>query len=110
MAGLWFGGARLPQFDFNTLNGYLVLGLNYGLAHPAINFVVGGIIHYTSGIIWGVVFALIVHPAIGRVIQPLAALTPDNNYIQRAPWGIVLWIISSASCIPLRLGPAVACL
>src|SRR5436853_7044394 len=80
MAGLWFDGARLPKFDFNTLNGYLVLGLNYGLANPAINFVVGGIIHYTSGIIWGVVFALIVHPAIGRVIKPLAALTPVHHY------------------------------
>jgi len=21
MAGLWFGGARLPQIDFNTMNG-----------------------------------------------------------------------------------------
>src|SRR5205814_678812 len=83
-------------FDFNTLKGYLVLGLNYGLANPAINVVVGGIIHYTSGIIWGVVFALIVHPAIGRVIKPLAALTPVNNYIKGVLWGIVLWIISSA--------------
>ena len=96
MAGLWFGGARLPQFDFNTLNGYLVLGLNYGFANPAINFVVGGIIHYTSGIIWGVVFALIVHPAIGRFIKPLAALTPVNNYIKGVLWGLALWIISSA--------------
>jgi len=104
MAGLWFGGARLPQFDFNTLNGYLVLGLNYGFANPAINFVVGGIIHYTSGIIWGVVFALIVHPAIGRFIKPLAALTPVNNYIKGVLWGIVLWIISSAFWMPLLSG------
>jgi len=108
MAGLWFGGARLPQFDFNTLNGYLVLGLNYGFANPAINFVVGGIIHYTSGIIWGVVFALIVHPAIGRFIKPLAALTPVNNYIKGVLWGLVLWIISSAFWMPLLIGPLFA--
>src|SRR3977135_3740957 len=86
MAGLWFGGVRLPQFNFNMLNGWLVLGLT---ADPVQTFIIGGIIHYTSGIIWGVVFALIVHPALGRFIKPLAALTPTNNYIKGVLWGLV---------------------
>jgi hypothetical protein len=102
MAGLWFGGARLPQFNFNILNGYLVLGLT---ADPVQTFVVGGILHYTSGIIWGVIFALIVHPALGRFIKPLAALTPTNNYIKGIIWGLVLWIISSALWMPLLIDP-----
>ena len=105
MAGLWFDGARLPKFDFNNLNGYLVLGLGYGFANPAINFAIGGIIHYTSGIIWGVIFALIFHPAIGRFVKPLRALTPINNYVKGVIWGVVLWIISSAFWMPLLIGP-----
>jgi len=102
MAGLWFGGVRLPQFNFNMLNGWLVLGLT---ADPVQTFVIGGILHYTSGIIWGVVFALIVHPALGRFIKPLAALTPTNNYIKGVLWGLVLWVISSAFWMPLLIDP-----
>jgi hypothetical protein len=110
MAGLWFGGARLPTFDFNSLNGDLALfsasgSLNYSFANPAINFVLGGILHYTSGIIWGVIFALIFHPAIGRFVKPLQPLTPVNNFIKGAIWGVVLWIISSAFWMPLLIGP-----
>jgi len=105
MAGLWFGGVRLPQFNFNMLNGWLVLGLT---ADPVQTFVIGGILHYTSGIIWGVVFALIVHPALGRFIKPLAALTPTNNYIKGVLWGLVLWVISSAFWMPLLIGPLFA--
>jgi len=102
MAGLWFGGARLPKFDFNQLNGWLVLGFTND---PVQTWVVGGILHYTSGIIWGVVFALVMHPALGRFIRPLAALTPVNNYIKGFIWGIVLWIISSALWMPLLIDP-----
>lgn len=102
MAGLWFGGARLPKFDFNQLNGWLVLGFTND---PVQTWVVGGILHYTSGIIWGVVFALIVHPALGRFIKPLAALTPVNNYIKGVIWGVVLWIVSSALWMPLLIDP-----
>jgi len=102
VAGLWFGGVRLPQFNFNQLNGYLALGLT---ADPVQTFIVGGLIHYTSGIIWGVIFALIMHPALGRFIKPLAALSPTNNYIKGLIWGVVLWIISSAFWMPLLIDP-----
>jgi hypothetical protein len=110
MAGLWFGGARLPTFNFNQLNGLLAfqaLGqpLSYGFTHPVETFLIGGLLHYTSGIIWGVAFALIVHPALGRFIKPFAALTPVNNYIKGVIWGVVLWIISSAFWMPLLIDP-----
>ena len=105
VSGLWFDGARLPVFNFNNLNGYLVFGTTYGFSHPLETFVVGGITHYTSGIIWGVVFALIVHPMLGRAVKPLAALTPTNNYIKGLIWGWVLWIISSALWMPLLIDP-----
>lgn len=105
MAGLWFDGVRLPVFNFNQLNGLLVFGTAYGFTHPLETFLVGGTIHYTSGIIWGVVFALIVHPALGRFVKPLAALTTTNNYVKGLVWGVALWIISSALWMPLLIGP-----
>ena len=105
MAGYWFPGARLPQFPFNDLNGYLVLGLAFGAANPAINFVVGGIIHYTSGILWGVIFALIVHPMLGKAIKPLAPLNSTTNLVKGIIWGLALWVISSALWMPLLVGP-----
>ncbi|HEY5539413.1 MAG TPA: hypothetical protein VIL58_07740 [Thermoplasmata archaeon] len=103
--GLWFTGAKLPQFDFNTLNGYLALGTTYGFTHPAENFLIGGIIHYVDGILWGLIFALIIHPMLGQFIKPLAPLTPTNNFIKGIIWGLALWIISSALWMPLLIGP-----
>lgn len=108
MAGLWFDGARLPKFDFNTLNGYLVLGLNYGFANPAETFIIGGLIHYTSGILWGVIFALVIHPMLGTTFKPLASVTPTVNYMKGLMWGWVLWIVSSALWMPLLIGPLFA--
>jgi hypothetical protein len=105
MAGLWFNGARLPQFDFNTLNGLLALGTTFGFANPYETFLVGGLMHYTSGIIWAVAFALILHPALGRAIPPLAALKSTNNYVKGLIFGVALWIISSALWMPLLIGP-----
>lgn len=105
VAGLWFDGARLPKFDFNTLNGYLALGLTYGSTHPAENFVIGGLIHYTSGILWGVIFALIIHPMLGKLFKPLSAMNPTTNYVKGLIWGWVLWIISSALWMPLLIDP-----
>ena len=102
MAGYWFPGVRLPQFPFNTLNGQLVLGLT---ADPVQTFVVGGVIHYLSGIIWAVIFALVVSPALGHYVKPLAAMTPVNNYVKGLLWGIALWIISSALWMPLLIDP-----
>lgn len=102
ISGLWFGGVRLPQFNFNLLNGQLALGLS---ADPVQTFLVGGVIHYTSGILWGVIFALIIHPSLGRFIKPLAALTPTANYMKGVIWGVVLWIISSAFWMPLLIDP-----
>lgn len=105
MAGLWFDGARLPQFDFNTLNGLLAFGTSFGFTHPYETFLVGGLMHYTSGIIWAVAFALILHPALGRAVPGFAALTSTNNYLKGLIFGVMLWIISSAFWMPLLIGP-----
>src|SRR5207245_6834352 len=54
---LWFYGARLPKFDFPSLNGYIYVGLPFGFTHPDVAFVVGGAVHYVDGIIFGLIFA-----------------------------------------------------
>src|SRR2546427_5343279 len=59
ISGLWFDGARLPKFDFPTLNGWLYLGF---LRAPEVIFVVGGALHYIAWILFGLSFALAVQP------------------------------------------------
>lgn len=103
--GLWFTAAQLPKFDFNTLNGWLVFGFT---STPENTFIIGGLIHYVDGILWGLIFALIIHPMLGQFIKPLAPLTPTNNFIKGVIWGLALWIISSALWMPLLIGPLVA--
>ncbi len=100
--GLWFDGARLPTFDFNTLNGWLYLGFT---RPPEVTFVVGGVIHYINGILFGLIFALVIHPMMGRALKPLAPMTPTVNYVKGLIWGWTLWIISSALWMPLLIGP-----
>jgi hypothetical protein len=104
VSGLWFAGSRLPKFDFNTLNGYLYLGLTYGFTHPAEAFVIGGVIHYINGILWGLIFALVIHPTLGKWVKGLAPMTPTINYLKGLLWGWALWIISSAAWMPLVVG------
>ncbi len=102
VTGLWFPGVKLPQFDFNTLNGRLALG---DLSFPASSttFIVGGIIHMTDGIIWALIFGLIISPVLGVVIKPLRPMTPTVNLVKGIIWGGALWIISSALWMPLLI-------
>src|SRR6266571_3454494 len=94
VTGLWFPGAKLPQFDFNKLNGWLALvgvgnGLDYAWNNPSLTFVVGGIIHMIDGIIWAVIFGLVISPVLGVLIKPLRAMTPTVNLI----WGVNLGLL-----------------
>jgi len=108
VSGLWFPGARLPQFDFNTLNGYLLLGLTTGFTNSIQNFVIGGVVHTIDGVIWALIFGLIVHPALGVWVKGLRPMTPTVNLMKGLIWGWALWIISSALWMPLLIGPLFA--
>ena len=103
VTGLWFPGVKLPQFDFNTLNGRLALG---DLTFPvsSTTFIIGGIIHMIDGIIWALIFGLIISPVLGVVIKPLRPMTPTVNLVKGLIWGGALWIISSALWMPLLIG------
>ncbi len=101
MAGLWFGAVRLPQFDFNTINGWLVLGF---MQAADVTFVIGGVIHYINGLLWGLIFVLLMHSVMGKWVKPLAPLTPAVNLAKGLIWGWALWLISSAVWMPLVVG------
>lgn len=103
VSGLWFPGVKLPQFDFNTLNGRLVL---VDLAFPPgpNTFLYGAVIHMIDGVIWAVIFGLIINPVLGVLAKPLRPLTPTVNLVKGIIWGGVLWIISSALWMPLLIG------
>src|SRR2546428_13006574 len=58
-----------------------------------------------DGIIWAVIFGLVISPVLGVVIKPLRAMTPTVNLIKGLIWGGALWIISSPLWMPLLIGP-----
>src|SRR3989475_9138678 len=94
VTGLWFPGVKLPQFDFNTLNGRLALG---DLTFPvsSTTFIIGGIIHIIHRIIWALIFGLIISPVLGGVIKPLPPMTPPVNLLKRLICGGAPWLVSS---------------
>jgi hypothetical protein len=103
VSGLWFPGVKLPQFDFNALNGRLAFGdVSFPLARDV--WVIGGIIHMIDGVIWAVIFGLVVSPVLGVVFRPLRAMTPTTNLVKGLIWGATLWVISSAFWMPLLIG------
>jgi len=103
VSGLWFPGVKLPQFDFNALNGRLALtDVTFPLARDT--FIIGGVIHLIDGVIWAVIFGLVVSPVLGVLIKPLRPMTPTVNLVKGIIWGGALWIISSALWMPLLIG------
>lgn len=103
VSGLWFPGVKLPQFDFNTLNGRLALG-DIGFPSGPNTFLYGAFIHMIDGVIWGVIFGLVISPVLGVLIKPLRPMTPTVNLVKGIIWGGALWIISSALWMPLLIG------
>jgi hypothetical protein len=103
VSGLWFPGVRLPQFDFNTLNGRLALG-DVGFPAGPNTFIIGGVIHMIDGVIWAIIFGLVISPVLGVAFKPLRPMTPTVNLVKGIIWGIVLWIVSSALWMPLLIG------
>ena len=103
ISGLWFPGVKLPQFDFNALNGRLAFGdVTFPLARDI--WIIGGIIHLIDGVIWASIFGLIISPVLGVLVKPLKPMTPTVNLVKGIIWGVVLWIISSALWMPLLIG------
>ncbi len=100
ITGIWFTGVKLPKFDFNSLNGYIILGFT---SPVDVTYLIGGVTHYFSGIIWGLIYALVIFHVLGAM-KPLAPLNPITNYVKGLIWGWSLWLISSVLWMPLVVG------
>ena len=103
VSGLWFPGVKLPAFDFNSLNGRLAFA-DVAFPQPRDEWIIGGIIHMIDGVIWALIFGLVISPVLGVLFKPLKPLTPTVNLVKGIIWGGTLWIISSAFWMPLLIG------
>ena len=69
--GFWFPGIGLPQLDWPLVNGNVVLPK----ASPVVKFVVGEVfIHGLDGVVFTLIFALMIFPMLTRNCSPLANL------------------------------------
>jgi hypothetical protein len=92
--GIWFRGFGLPQLNWPVANGELILGLPATAAPTATTYFVGEISHFTDGVFFALLFALLFHPLI-----PLRN-TLLGNLIKALLYGTVLAIISAAWWVP----------
>src|SRR5712664_2451823 len=84
VSGLWFPGVKLPQFDFNALNGRLALG-DTAFPNGSISiqtWEIGAVIHMIDGVIWAVIFGLVISPVLGVLVKQLRPATPTVNLVK----------------------------
>jgi len=92
--GIWFGGFGLPQLNWPVANGELILGVGVGTPPTAAVYLVGELSHFTDGVFFALLFALLFHPLV-----PLRN-TLLGNLIKALLYGTVLAIISAAWWVP----------
>jgi hypothetical protein len=107
MFGEWFYSIGWVPFSFNTLNAdvwannfKLIGGTFYGLPPLSSDFTyfLGMWSHYSQGIVFGLVFTLLVYP---NLPGPMKV---GNNLLKGLLWGWTLWIVSSSFVMPLLYG------
>jgi hypothetical protein len=98
--GYWMPAIGAITFDFNSINGVLWFKL-YGTifpkgpASPETLMYVGGWAHYWQGILFGIIYAYLVHPNLP------GKLSPVNNILKGLIWGWTLFLISVCFWMPL---------
>lgn len=94
--GFWMGDFGLTRLDWNTANGLVYLPDGAPLAQ----FLVGGAMHYTDGILFGVLFAVALHP-----LLPWAS-SEIGNMLKGLVFGTILAVIALSVLTPLVYAPA----
>jgi hypothetical protein len=92
--GIWFGGFGLPAVNWPVANGELILGVPVGTAPTAAVYIVGELSHFTDGVFFALLFALLFHPLV-----PLRN-TLLGNLIKALLYGTVLALISASWWVP----------
>ncbi len=109
MFGEWFYALGWVPFSFNTLNaeawatnfhnlsGFFAITTNTALS-PDFVYFLGMWAHYLQGIVFGLVFTLLVYPNLP------GPMTVGANLVKGLIWGWTLWIVSSSFVMPLLYG------
>ena len=87
--GIWFPGFGLPSLNWPVANGELILGIPVGTPATAATYIVGELSHFTDGVFFALLFALLFHPLI-----PIRN-TLLGNLIKAFLYGTVLAVISA---------------
>ena len=93
--GIWFTGFGLPQLNWPTANGALIIPK----ASLGAQYFAGELSHFTDGIVFALLFALLFHPFV-----PVRN-TLIGNLIKGLAYGTVLALISAAWWVPTLLVP-----
>jgi len=88
--GIWFKGFGLPQLNWPTANGQLIIPT----ASAGAQYFAGAISHFADGVFFALLFALLFHPLV-----PLRN-TLLGNLIKALLYGTVLALISAAWWVP----------
>ncbi len=92
--GIWFPGFGLPSLNWPVANGELILGIQVGTPPTAATYLVGELSHFTDGLFFALLFALLFHPLV-----PLRN-TMTGNLLKALLYGTVLAVISAAWWLP----------
>jgi hypothetical protein len=93
--GIWFTGFGLPSLNWPTANGALIIPK----ASLGAQYFAGELSHFTDGIVFALLFALLFHPFI-----PVRN-TIGGNLVKSFAYGTVLALISAAWWVPALLVP-----
>ena len=92
--GIWFPGFGLPSLNWPVANGEVILGIQVGTPPTAATYLVGELSHFTDGLFFALLFALLFHPLV-----PLRN-TMTGNLLKALLYGTVLALISAAWWVP----------
>jgi hypothetical protein len=90
VAGLFMPSIGLPKLDWNTLNGTIITPS----ASANVQFLSGSLFHYADGILFGVMFAIAVHPLMAW------RSTTTGNLLKGFAFGTILATISAVFMSP----------
>src|SRR5262249_593302 len=94
--GFWLGGVGMMRLDWNTSQGWVFVPF----ATPLQKFLVGGLSHYVDGMVFAVLFACVLQPALRW------RRTVRGNLAQGPLFGPLLACISVSFMTPYVFAPA----
>lgn len=97
VVGFWMGSFGLTRLDWFTANGLVYLPEERS---AFAQFIFGGLMHYTDGVLFALLFALALHPLMRW------HNTETGNILKALLFGTILAIIALAVLTPLVYAPA----